>query len=1282
LISYESVACIVRQCEKTKELNSIKSIHSHGVFQGRRMTPAELQARKNTTKCRRANCGKYGHWYKDHYPNGSLKPGVKSYDTPQNGTNGSVCYGNQRGTSSSNGKVSFNMVNLRQKSLELHNPIGPLLDDGAPYSGIGLDEFKLLQSIVYPSWNGKFDGLPSTVKNRPFWQYGVGSHSSKSRRIIGSVMLTAKTDEGNEIDIRHLVIEGSSQWIIGRNVTQLCNIVRIGKNMLELPNNSGSISLRNYDLHCYVPYEIFCSQSSFERGNMATMFCAAAKLDTFEDIRPWKDVKSIVDKVHKHVCGHSNYSDMRILLERNNLWNKEVEKYLPLVLERCSNCHTTALPKNSRKVSLSSMSREFNNVVSVDHMFLGENCVFHIMDTKSRYSVGAIVESTTMAQAIEVFESTWLSEFWAPDVVAFDQAFDSKLFDQFLQKYGIGKRALPARRHSKNVIESKHRIIRDVYLRLKSSFENDETVSESVLVKQAIRVTNDLYGNDVASAYELAKGYTRPVARGSFPMCVPKEVLEAQENLKAKRKLTLILRSKSVADEEFKPGSIVQVYVKKGNEKRGQWSTNRIVLEFNPESRMVVVPGANGKLIHAAMEDVRAALPEDGFAKTVQDSIDVLDRGLEDVISNTITNGIEDDFSSKKDSNVLSDEEDNLLGEILPVPSVGDKIEVYWEDDNKFYPGTVATFTPNTGDIQIYYDDGDIEALKIQEETWRFPSQESVVANGVELAPGMNLPSIEKEVIGNYYEAFGSKEFLSHHAQGLPSFVLQNAYKEEEQSFTNTVRKVHVTRVPIGSNVISSHVLYKVKMLDDGTKMLKARIAPHGNKDRERDNLKTDSATCSPVGMRLILSIAVIKKWNLAKIDFKSAFLQSGQAIRDVYVKPPRESKEKFVYWLLLTAAYGLVNASAKWQEEIDGSLKILGFHQLIYVPQLFYKRDSSGLLSVIAVKVVDDVLLAGNNQVIRKVVEEIQKRYTIGTIVYSPGSFLFNGLSISQDEDYNICVDADAKLSALQPIPLSRFRRKAFEEKANAVELSAFRSSAGSIGWIGVSASPFCALASSSLQQKVPDLKVKDLVHAINHLHMLKKLGTVIKYCRPEKRGEYEISVVVFSDANRSNSSGQLGFIAGLVIGDFKKDSPFHAFAWASRKSKRPVRSIGSAETIAAGIAIDEGKILALSVLELLNVEAKLRICVDSKDLWDSLTTCHEPTDKSVKSDVNVIRYEFETKHVSYMTWIPGRINPADVLTKKDSPMVDPLQLMLFSGKLPIDFSAGKTRDSTQSTG
>lgn len=83
------------------------------------------------------------------------------------------------------------------------------------------------------------------------------------------------------------------------------------------------------------------------------------------------------------------------------------------------------------------------------------------------------------------------------------------------------------------------------------------------------------------------------------------------------------------------------------------------------------------------------------------------------------------------------------------------------------------------------------------------------------------------------------------------------------------------------------------------------------------------------MGIRILLSIAIIKRWNIAKIDSKPAFLQSGNAVSDVYVISPRECKERLVYWLLLTADYGLVNASANRLEEINGSLSIFGIYNL-----------------------------------------------------------------------------------------------------------------------------------------------------------------------------------------------------------------------------------------------------------------------------------------------------------------------------------------------------------------
>lgn len=161
-------------------------------------------------------------------------------------------------------------------------------------------------------------------------------------------------------------------------------------------------------------------------------------------------------------------------------------------------------------------------------------------------------------------------------------------------------------------------------------------------------------------------------------------------------------------------------------------------------------------------------------------------------------------------------------------------------------------------------------------------------------------------------------------------------------------------------------------------------------------------------------------KWPLTNIVFTSAYLQTGGARRDVYVVPPKESEDRSKLWLLLTAAYGLVNAGAKWQEHADSSLLDLGLTQLKYVPQVFFQLEKS-TLNMIAVKVVDDVLFAGQREYVDSIVNKIKRSYELGTVVHGPGSFMFFGLSLTQEEDMTITIHADLKMKELEGFPISR---------------------------------------------------------------------------------------------------------------------------------------------------------------------------------------------------------------------------------------------------------------------
>ncbi|CAN8074685.1 unnamed protein product [Agarophyton chilense] len=169
------------------------------------------------------------------------------------------------------------------------------------------------------------------------------------------------------------------------------------------------------------------------------------------------------------------------------------------------------------------------------------------MDTVSRYSVGSVVPDTTISSAIVSFDSQWILPFGPPGKVFYDPAFKTVELKKYLSGYGIDTKSLHLRRRNKNVIESNHRIIRDIYLRLKHSNSTMDILNPSLLVQQSLYISNELNGNNLMSAHELAKGYTRPLVSSTSLDTIPEDIVHAQKALHVRHKLSLILRSKSLA---------------------------------------------------------------------------------------------------------------------------------------------------------------------------------------------------------------------------------------------------------------------------------------------------------------------------------------------------------------------------------------------------------------------------------------------------------------------------------------------------------------------------------------------------------------------------------------------------------------------------------------------------------------------------------------------------------------------------------------------------------------
>lgn len=112
-----------------------------------------------------------------------------------------------------------------------------------------------------------------------------------------------------------------------------------------------------------------------------------------------------------------------------------------------------------------------------------------------------------------------------------------------LKSYDIQLRFVPPNRHHKNILEPRHSPIRSIFILL-CNLEHD--TSPQILEIRAVRMSKDLCGCNVLTAFEAAKGFTRPINSSNFVEPIDDSLREAHAHLVARRKFTPILRSHSL----------------------------------------------------------------------------------------------------------------------------------------------------------------------------------------------------------------------------------------------------------------------------------------------------------------------------------------------------------------------------------------------------------------------------------------------------------------------------------------------------------------------------------------------------------------------------------------------------------------------------------------------------------------------------------------------------------------------------------------------------------------
>lgn len=160
---------------------------------------------------------------------------------------------------------------------------------------------------------------------------------------------------------------------------------------------------------------------------------------------------------------------------------------------------------------------------------------------------------------------------------------------------------------------------------------------------------------------------------------------------------------------------------------------------------------------------------------------------------------------------------------------------------------------------------------------------------------------------------------------------------------------------------------------------------------------------------------------------------------------------------LLITAAYGIINANANWEVLSDTILISIGFCQRTLLPELFVLVGAKFTLAVVA-KIVVDLLFTDLPASTDPIILEIKEKVMLGTTLHVPDHLRY--LDINQYKLYAFCntVDSDQKQVSINCMHISRLRRRELEAVLTSVDVKSFPFLNSTVGWIGKAASPFWA--------------------------------------------------------------------------------------------------------------------------------------------------------------------------------------------------------------------------------
>jgi Reverse transcriptase (RNA-dependent DNA polymerase)/Integrase core domain len=210
---------------------------------------------------------------------------------------------------------------------------------------------------------------------------------------------------------------------------------------------------------------------------------------------------------------HASTEKMRRLLETAGVESATL-KLISAVVDTCKICRQWKRPGH-KAVATTRMTSNFNQLVQIDLLFIGDLTILHALDEATRWTVTSLLPSKDAKTITRAFTEAWIRVFGAPEVIMTDHesAMCSDEASVWCEKWNISLRMTPKGSHA-HIVERHHQIMRDLIHKIKSQAETDGIdFRDSDIVAEATYVKNAMVTINKVTPYQAVLGRHPPLMR-------------------------------------------------------------------------------------------------------------------------------------------------------------------------------------------------------------------------------------------------------------------------------------------------------------------------------------------------------------------------------------------------------------------------------------------------------------------------------------------------------------------------------------------------------------------------------------------------------------------------------------------------------------------------------------------------------------------------------------------------------------------------------------------------